>query len=135
MNFLEKIILYPDEQTVKSAIEIDDPLLVLVSHDNKSMIVSNIDDAGEHIILLRLAGFIDTEIDKYYRLVVNKSGADWTFVCPPEYGGISDKSRRIQQFYNDGFDIIPHALKEIGYDVPLEIPRRYRRHMDLAWDK
>ncbi|MEG1880173.1 MAG: hypothetical protein RSB38_04865 [Oscillospiraceae bacterium] len=135
MNFLEKIILYPDEQTVKSAIEIDDPLLVLVSHDNKSMIVSNIDDAGEHIILLRLAGFRDTEIDKYYRLVVNKSGADWTFVCPPEYGGISDKSRRIQQFYNDGFDIIPHALKEIGYDVPLEIPRRYRRHMDLAWDK
>lgn len=27
--------------------------------------------------------------------------------------------------------IIPAALKRIGYDVSVEIPKRYRRHFDL----
>lgn len=27
--------------------------------------------------------------------------------------------------------IIPAALKRIGYDAPVEIPKRYRRHFEL----
>ena len=124
-------IYYPDEQTVKKAMQADDPLLLLVAHDESRLIVSNIDDAGEHIILLRLAGFEDSELDKYFRLVVNKDGADWTFVCPSDYAGLTDKSTRIQQFYKDGFQAIPKALEAIGYMVGIDIPRRYRRHFDM----
>ena len=40
---------------------------------------------SKHLILLRLAGFEDIDLDKYFRLVVNKDGADWTFVCPSNY--------------------------------------------------
>ena len=97
---MEKIF-YPDKEAVKTAIQADDPLLLLVSHDGKRLIVSSIDAAGEHLILLRLAGLNDMDLDKYFRLVVNKDGADWTFVCPEKYGNITDKSRRIQQFYKD----------------------------------
>ena len=127
---MEKIY-YPDAQAVKTAIQADDPLLLLVSHDGKRLIVSSIDAAGEHLILLRLAGFNDMDLDKYFRLVVNKDGADWTFVCPENYRNITDKSRRIQQFYKDGFATIPEALHEIRYMVGIDIPRRYRRHIDL----
>lgn len=127
---MEKIY-YPDENTVKEAMQADDPLLLLVSHDGSRLIVSPIDEAGEHIILLRLAGFRDTDLDKYFRLVVNKDGADWTFVCPASYQDIKDKSRRIQQFYKDGFAVIPTALHELGYLVGIDIPRRYRRHIDM----
>ena len=127
---MEKIY-YPDAQAVKTAIQADDPLLLLVSHDGQRLIVSSIDAAGEHLILLRLAGFNDMDLDKYFRLVVNKDGADWTFVCPENYRNITDKSRRIQQFYKDGFATIPEALHEIRYMVGIDIPRRYRRHIDL----
>ena len=124
-------IFYPDEETVKSAMKADDPLLLLVAHEGARLIVSNIDDAGEHLILLRLAGFKDLELDQYFRLVVNRDGADWTFVCPSDYAGITDKSKRIQTFYKDGFSTIPEALHEIGYMVGINIPRRYRRHFDM----
>lgn len=124
-------IYYPDKEAVKTAMQADDPLLLLVSHDGKRLIVSSIDAAGEHLILLRLAGFNDMDLDKYFRLVVNKDGADWTFVCPENYCNITDKSRRIQQFYKDGFATIPEALHKIGYMVGIDIPRRYRRHIDL----
>ena len=127
---MEKIY-YPNEAGVKEAMQANDPLLLLVSHDGKTLIISPIDEAGEHIILLRLAGFEDNDLDKYFRLVLNKDGADWTFVCPPNYSGISDKSRRIQQFYKDGFTVIPAALHELGYLVGIDIPRRYRRHVDM----
>jgi len=127
---MEKVY-YPDFETVERAIGIDDPLLLLVSHDGNDMILSNIDDAGEHVILLRLAGQNELELDNYFRLVVNKDGADWTFVCPNGYKNIEDKSRRVLQFYKDGFAIIPQALNEIGYMCGINIPKRYRRHIDM----
>ena len=86
---------------------------------------------SKHLILLRLAGFEDIDLDKYFRLVVNKDGADWTFVCPSNYENITNKSKRIQRFYKDGFSNIPLALNEIGYMVGIDIPRRYRRHIDM----
>lgn len=43
-----EIIYYPDEGAVNQAIKNDDPLLVLVSFDEKRILISNIDDAMEH---------------------------------------------------------------------------------------
>ncbi len=128
------IIYYPDENSVRAATKQDEPLLVLVSFDGERLIVSQIDEAVEHHILLRKAGFSDTDIDKYFRLVVDKSGADWTFVCPPDYSSVTRKDKRIEEFFKDGMRIIPKALQQLGYDVPVEIPKRYRRHFDMMGD-
>lgn len=125
------ITYYPDKDTVKQAIGIDDPLLVLVSHDGQEVIASCIDDCGEHHILLRQTGHPDSDLDHFFRIVLNKSGADWTFVCPNDYHGIIDKQRRIAEFYKDGFSVIPSALAALGYLVGINIPTRYRRHFDM----
>lgn len=126
-----EIIYYPDENDFRAAADRDEPLLVLVSYDGSRVIACQIDEAVEHHILLKKAGFPDTDIDKYFRLVVDRGGADWTFVCPESYSGITRKDKKIQGFFKDGMRIIPEALKQIGYDVPIEIPKRYRRHFDL----
>ena len=128
------IIYYPDESSVSDAMKRDEPLLVLISFDGEQVIVSQIDEAVEHHILLRLAGFPDTDIDKYFRLVVNREGADWTFVCPSTYNSVTRKEKQIEDFFKDGMRIIPNALKQLGYDVPVEIPKRYRRHFDMMGD-
>lgn len=41
------------------------------------------------------------------------------------------KEKRIREFFKGGMRVIPGALRELGYDVPVEIPRRYRRHFDI----
>ncbi len=126
-----EIIKYPDEENFNAAADVDGPLLVLVSHDGERIIASQIDEAVEHHILLKKAGFPETDIDKYFRLVVNKDGADWTFVCPENYNSITRKEKKTEAFFKDGMRIIPPALKELGYDVPIEIPKRYRRHFNI----
>lgn len=126
-----EIIYYPNEEHFRDAADRDEPFLALISYDGGRLIVCQIDEAVEHHILLKKAGFPDTDIDKYFRLVVDRSGADWTFVCPEDYSGITRKDKKIEGFFKDGMRIIPEALKEIGYDVPIEIPKRYRRHFDL----
>lgn len=128
------IIYYPDESNVTAAMKHDEPLLVLISFDGEQVIVSQIDEAVEHHILLRKAGFPDTDIDKYFRLVVNREGADWTFVCPSTYNSVTRKEKQIEDFFKDGMRIIPNALKQLGYNVPVEIPKRYRRHFDMMGD-
>ncbi|MBQ7755793.1 MAG: hypothetical protein IJ401_00625 [Oscillospiraceae bacterium] len=125
-----EFVKFPDEKAVEMAMKNDEPLLVLVSFDGKTVIMSHIDEAVEHHILLVKAGFSDKDIDKYFRIVLDKNGADWTFVCPPDYKGISDKTRRIKQFYKDGFATLSDVLNEINYMVGINIPRRYRRHFD-----
>ncbi|MCM1524883.1 MAG: hypothetical protein NC120_10545 [Ruminococcus sp.] len=125
------VIYYPDKENFTAAARNDEPLLVLVSFDGETLIASQIDEAVEHHILLQKAGFPDTDIDKYFRLVVDRSGADWTFVCPPDYSSVTRKDKRIEGFFRDGMKIIPNALRIIGYDVPVEIPKRYRRHFDI----
>lgn len=130
-----EIIKYPDEENFREAAEKDEPLLVLVSFDGNRIIASQIDEAVEHHILLKKAGFPDTDTDKYFRLVVDRDGADWTFVCPENYSSITRKDKKIEEFFKDGMRIIPAALKQIGYDVPIEIPKRYRRHFNLMGDQ
>lgn len=126
-----QIIKYPSKRDVNNAISHKEPLLVLISFDGKTVIMSHIDEAVEHHILLLKAGFSDRDIDKYFRLVLDDESADWTFVCPPDYKNISDKTRRIKQFYKDGFAVISDVLQELGFMVGINIPRRYRRHFDM----
>lgn len=125
------IIKYPSEEAVRDAMAADEPLLVLISFDGNTAIMSQIDEAMEHHILLMKAGFKDTDIDKFFRIVLDKSGADWTFVCPPNYKGIQFKDKRIEAFYKDGFAVISDFLHSIGYLVGIDIPKRYRRHLDV----
>lgn len=125
------VLKYPNEQEFDNAVNADEPLLVLISFDGEEVIASQIDDAMEHTILLRLAKNSDKDIDKYFRLVVDHEGADWTFVCPPDYSSITRKEKRIEEFFKDGMMVIPKALKAMGYDVPVSIPKRYRRHFNI----
>lgn len=125
------ILKYPNEQEFDNAVSADEPLLVLISFDGEEVIASQIDDAMEHTILLRLVKNSDKDIDKYYRLVVDHEGADWTFICPPDYSSITRKEKRIEEFFKDGMRVIPKVLKAMGYDVPVSIPKRYRRHFNI----
>ena len=68
------IIKYPSENDVNTAISEKEPLLVLISFDGKTAIVSQIDEAMEHHILLAKAGFLSTDIDKYFRIVLDENG-------------------------------------------------------------
>lgn len=126
-----EIIKFPSEEEVTKAMAADEPLLVLISFDGSTAIMAQIDEAVEHHILLMKAGYKDTDIDKFFRIVLDKSGADWTFVCPPDYKNIPFKDKRIEAFYKDGFSTISEFLHSIGYLVGIDIPKRYRRHLDV----
>lgn len=128
------IIKYPSENDVNKAIINDDPLLVLISFDGESAIMSHIDEAVEHHILLSKAGFRNTDIDRYFCIVLDRSGADWTFVCPPDYKNIAYKDKRIELFYKDGFRVISDFLHSMGYLVGINIPKRYSRHLNVLGD-
>ena len=95
------------------------------------MIVGDIDEYLEHHILLGKAGHDSRDIDKYFRLVADGEGADWTFVCPPDYKGIDDKQRRIERFYKDGLSECEAALAAIGIAGDIQISKRYKRHFDF----
>jgi hypothetical protein len=122
---------YPDQKTVFEAMQVNDPLLMLISYDKSKILIANIDDSFEHYILLKQLDYSEMDIDKYYRIVINQEGADWTFVCPSGYKGIIDKDKRIEQFYNDGIEVITEAIHAIGYDCKINIPQRYRRHFNM----
>lgn len=125
------IIKYPSEDEVSKAVAADEPLLILISFDGKTAIMSQIDEAVEHHILLMDVGYKDTDIDKFFHIVLDRSGADWTFVCPPDYKDIPFKDKRIEAFYKDGFTVISDFLHSIGYLVGINIPKRYSRHLDV----
>lgn len=129
-----EMIKYPSEQVVNDAMLRDEPMLAAISFDGKTAILSEMDEAVEHHILITKAGYHGTEIDKFFRIVFDRDGADWTFVCPPDYKNIPFKDRRIAQFYKDGFSVISDFLREIGYLVGIDIPKRYRRHLDMLGD-
>ncbi len=124
-----EIVRYEGRESVDAALAGGEPLLAVVSFDGKKAIVGHIDECMEHHILLSKAGFPSTDIDRYFRIVFDREGADWTFVCPPDYRGIGDKTRRIAQFYRDGFAVISDFLAQMGYLVDIKIPKRYQRHI------
>lgn len=125
---------FPNEKRITESIKIDDPLLIIIKYDNSEMIIGNIDDCFEHNILLKKSGHSESDIDKYFRIVVNKSGADWLFVCPSDYKNISDSNYRLKQFYNDGISGIAAALKSLHLPENINIPARYRRHIEMFAD-
>ncbi|MDE6102679.1 MAG: hypothetical protein K2F73_06865 [Ruminococcus sp.] len=126
-----QIIKYPSEESVKNAVKADEPFLAAISFDGKKAIICQIDEAMEHHILLLKNGYKDTDIDKFFRIVFDKSGADWTFVCPPDYKNIPYKDKRIKTFYRDGIYTISEFLDTVGYIVGINIPKRYSRHFDF----
>ena len=127
---MDIIKYYGSDSEQKDFIKHDDePLMAVIAHDGTKAVVSLLDEGCEHHILLAKA--LDKyNIDEYYRIIFDNKGADWTFVCPPDYKGITNKEKRIEQFFGDGVDTITTFLKQLGYDVPINIPKRYRRHMD-----
>ena len=130
-----KYTYYPDEKTVKETIKEQEPLLVLISFDGAEAILSPIDASVEHHVLLANVGKDSRDIDKYFRIVLDDSGADWTFICPPDYKGMDDKQRRVAAFYKDGFSVIAHTLESLGFLVGINIPKRYQRHIATLANK
>lgn len=128
------IIKYPSEEAVNAAMAKDEPMLAAIAFDGKTAYVGEMDEVVEHHILLMKTGHRGTEIDQYFRIVFDRDGADWTFVCPPDYHNIPFKDKRIERFYKDGFSMISEFLHEIGYLVGIDIPKRYRRHLDMLGD-
>ena len=128
------LIKYPSDEAVNKAMAADEPLLILISFDGKTAIMSQVDEAVEHHILLMDVGYKDTDIYKFFRIVLDRSGADWTFVCPPDYKNIPFKDKRIEAFYKDGFFVISDFLHSIGYLVGINIPKRYSRHLNTLGD-
>lgn len=108
----------------------NEPLMAVIAIDGSHAYVSLLDDGFEHHILLKKVTASEENFENYFRIIFDNEGADWTFVCPPSYKNIKVKEKRIESFYNDGIEVINDFLKEIGYDVPITIPRRYRRHID-----
>ena len=125
-----QIITYPDVGAVQEAVQNDEPLVALISFDGKYALMSHVDEAAEHHILLMKAGMKDTDTDRYFHIVFDRSGADWTFICPPGYKDIPYKEKRIEMFYKDGFAVISEFLYAVGYLVGINIPKRYARHFN-----
>lgn len=126
---------YPNETTVNEYIKKKEPLIIAIPFDEKeAVLISFLDDSFEHHILLSHFGIDPNNIDRYFRIVVDEDSAEWTFVCPPDYCGITDRQKRIIRFYNDGFTAISSVLSEIGYFSDIRIPKRYRRHFDAIGD-
>lgn len=126
-----KITRYSEIYNLEEAIEKDEPLLAVISFDGTEAVMSCVDESVEHYILLQKVGISGTQIDKYFRIVFDRESADWTFVCPSDYKNISDKQRRVAEFYKDGFAHISSFLSEIGYFADINIPHRYRRHFKI----
>lgn len=129
-----EIIKYNDYDSVENAIEKNEPLMAVISFDGSKAYVCHLDDGVEHHILLQKVGCLGNDIDKFFRIIFDKEGADWTFICPPNYRNISYKSRRIKAFYRDGISAISEFLSEMGYFCDIRIPARYRRHFDIMME-
>ena len=126
---------YPDEKAVDGAVAKKEPLIIAISFDEETALMSWLDDSFEHHILLQHFGLNAGDIDKYWRIVVDNETAEWTFVCPRDYKGIKDRQKRITAFCNDGITAISRVISDLGYFADIRIPRRYRRHFDAIGDK
>jgi hypothetical protein len=129
-----KITNYPSKKRINESKKNDDPLLICISFDGTNVIIGNIDDCFEHHILLKKAGFPEKLIEECYRIILNKKEASWTYVCPGNYLNIPNRELRLRKYYENGIDEITRILKILKYDVPIDIPQRYRRHFDALKD-
>lgn len=84
--------------------------------------------------MLKSAGWDESSINEFFRVIATNAGADWTFVVPQEYKNIQDRNKRIETFYNDGVNIITRVLSELKFGTDINIPRRYQRHLEIFKD-
>lgn len=96
---LEIIKYYGSDETKTEFINHDsEPLMAVIAHDRSHAVVSLLDEGCEHHLLLAKA--LDKyNIDEYFRIIFDNEGADWTFVCPPNYKNIANKEKRITEFF------------------------------------
>ena len=118
-----EIINLPDKQSVIEALHNDEPMISAIGTDGQTAILAPLDYGFEHHILISQAGYKETDIDKFFRIIFDKSGADWTFVCPPDYKNISPESYMINIFYKDGLSEIEEFLTMVGYCISINIHR------------
>lgn len=128
------IIKYPSAESVPEGIKADEPMLAAISFDGKTAIVAQVEDSFEHHILLSQAGYSQLDIDQFFKIVFDRTEANWTFVCPANYKNIALKSYRIKAFYKDGYAAISDFLQEMNYLVEIKIPARYSRHLTMLTD-
>lgn len=124
----------PDEKIITESRMVDDPLLILISHEGNTVIIANIDFYGDHVLLLKNAGWDENSLDDFFRIIATNSGADWTFVAPQGYKNIQNREKRIETFYNDGIAIITRVLTELQFNPEVNIPKRYQRHLQIFKD-
>lgn len=127
-----EIINLPDKQSVIEALHNDEPMISAIGTDGQTAILAPLDYGFEHHVLISQAGYKETDIDKFFRIIFDKSGADWTFVCPPDYKNISPKSCMTKTFYKDGLSEIGEFLTMVGYCISINIPQRYKRHFNMV---
>ena len=125
---------YAEHIDLAATLSAGEPMLAVISFDGTQAHMGHVDECLEHHVLLAKLGLSSLDIDKYFRIVFDSSGADWTFICPPDYKGIADRTRRIAAFYRDGFTAISEFMAELGLLVDIRIPTRYRRHIDALRD-
>lgn len=125
-----EIIQYNEYSNVETAVKNNEPLMAVIAFDGSKAYVCHLDDGMEHHILLMKEGYSGTEIDQFFRIIFDKDSADWTFICPNNYKGITYRDKRIKQFYRDGISTISEFLAEFGYLCDIQIPKRYKRHFD-----
>lgn len=63
----------------------EEPLIVAIAMDETHAIAGLLDNGFEHNVLLRKVLGSDRDLDKYFRIIVDTDGADWTFVVPNDY--------------------------------------------------
>ena len=63
------IIKYPDAQSADKALESGEPMMAVISFDGETAVLSQIDEGVEQHILLMKAGFKDTDIDRFFRVI------------------------------------------------------------------
>ena len=95
---MEIIKYYGTDEEKREFINHDsEPLMAVIAHDGSHAVVALLDEGCEHHILLAKA--IDKyDIEKYFRIIFDAEGADWTFVCPPDYKGITNKENASLSF-------------------------------------
>lgn len=109
---LEIIKYYGSDETKTEFINHDsEPLMAVIAHDRSHAVVSLLDEGCEHHLLLAKA--LDKyNIDEYFRIIFDNEGADWTFVCPPNYKNIANKEKRITEFLMTVLMLLPIFLNK-----------------------
>ena len=67
---------YPDDKTADEYISKKEPLIIAISFDEETALMSRLDDSYEHHILLQHFNEDPRHIDRYWRIVVDTETAD-----------------------------------------------------------